>query len=422
MRQSFDGARLRRLTLALRQAEEPIRILRTIAWPAAVRERFLAAGGGSMPEVTYQPPQIDGTLRGIDQLRRELEAGPVDAWLGRQCDAIEHSARMLSAVGTPAFFEHSKRLYGTPSDPSVDPGTRVLDLARHLETLLHEVGSIDFGAPAPACHLATAVAAAMESAVREHFGDEAPAVEIVDELSSNAIAGPRRIRIRRHACFTDLDIKQLVHHEALIHVATSLNGRHQTDLPILASSHAGTTRTQEGLAVFAELISGSIDLDRLHRLARRVHAIQMAIDGADFLDVYRYFEAEGVDAEQSFESARRVFRGGVLTGGAPFTKDAVYLDGLLRVHTFLRTIVSHGRVDLLRLLFCGKLDLEDVPVLATLQRAGLCRPARYLPPWAADLRFLVAYLGMSAFWNRIDLAGVRRSYEETLAAIPRLDC
>jgi hypothetical protein len=122
-----------------------------------------------------------------------------------------------------------------------------------------------------------------------HFAEDAPEVTLVDTLSANALATADRIRIRRDARFTDRDAAQLLNHEAYIHVATSLNGRIQTDLPILGAGHPRTTRTQEGLAVFAEIISGTIELDRLRRLADRVFAIQMAIESADFLQVYHYF-------------------------------------------------------------------------------------------------------------------------------------
>lgn len=57
---------------------------------------------------------------------------------------------------------------------------------------------------------------------------------------------------------------------------------------------------------------------------------------ADFLEVYAFFMERTGDADQAFESARRVFRGGVLTGGAPFTKDVVYLMGLMSVNYFIR--------------------------------------------------------------------------------------
>ena len=160
-----------------------------------------------------------------------------------------------------------------------------------------------------------------------------------------------------------------------------------------------------------------MDLDRMRRLADRVIAIQMAIEGADFIEVYRYFIDRTDGKEQAFESARRVFRGGVLGGGAPFTKDIVYLDGLLRVHNFLRAIVATGRADSLRLLFCGKLDIDDIPVLYELEKLGLCRAPKYLPSWAADVRHLLCHLTYSSFLNGMDLGHFRSHYDSMLGEI-----
>ena len=95
----------------------------------------------------------------------------------------------------------------------------------------------------------------------------------------------------------------------MVHVATTLNGLGQRRLPLLASGHAGTTRTQEGLAVFSELISGAMTPSRFRRLANRVLAIDRSMNGADFLDVYRFFLERTDDPAQSFEDTRRVFRG-----------------------------------------------------------------------------------------------------------------
>jgi hypothetical protein len=122
--------------------------------------------------------------------------------------------------------------------------------------------------------------------------------------------------------------------------------------------------------------------------------------------------------QQAFENARRVFRGGVLGGGAPFTKDGVYIEGLLRVHNFLRAVVQLGRIDCLHLLFCGKIDIEDVPALAMLAAEGLCEYPRFLPPWAADLRFLASYLAYSAFLNQVDMTAVRAHYADLLGCSP----
>jgi uncharacterized protein (TIGR02421 family) len=251
--------------------------------------------------------------------------------------------------------------------------------------------------------------------LQRHFADAAPKVEVVDHLSSNALAGPRYIRLRRGACFSDRDLAQLVQHEAFVHIGTSLNGAAQTAFPILGAGHAGTTRTQEGLAVFAEIISGAMDPSRLLRLADRVLAIKMAMEGADFLELFRYFCERTNDRSAAFENARRVVRGGMVEGGAPFTKDLVYLEGLVRVHNFLRIAVQETRVDCIRLLFAGKMDIEDMPAITTLAAHGLCAFPRFLPPWARDLRFLLSYIAYSAFLNRMNLERVRDHYKDMLA-------
>ena len=41
--------------------------------------------------------------------------------------------------------------------------------------------------------------------------------------------------------------------------------------------------------MFSEFITGCIDVNRMYRISDRVIAIQMAIDGADFIQVYRFF-------------------------------------------------------------------------------------------------------------------------------------
>jgi len=211
---------------------------------------------------------------------------------------------------------------------------------------------------------------------------------------------------------------QLLQHEAFVHIGTTLNGHAQKQMRLLAAGHPGTTRTQEGLAVFAEIISGAMDPSRMRRLADRVIAIQMAMNGADFVEIFEFFMQRSDDPRQSFENARRVVRGGVASGGAPFTKDIVYLEGLLRVHNFLRVAVQLDRLDCLRLLFCGKLDIEDLPAICVMVQEGLCQFPKFLPPWARDMRFLVSYLAYSAFLNQVNLAKIREHYVDVLSHAP----
>ncbi|MBK5962861.1 hypothetical protein CCR95_01825 [Thiocystis minor] len=414
-----EKERIRAVAGLLHTACKPLRILRTLAWEPEVKETFLEQGGRELPQVSY--PAFDPTpsIEAVREARRQIvPVTTIDLWLDRQANAIELSARMLAAVGTTGFFEYGRQLYGEPTAPLRYVPITPLDLAQSVLDTITNLAHIEIHTAPPSYHTADSVAADLDVAVRAHFGDQAPAIELVDRLSANALATSRAIRIRRGARFTDRDFVQLLHHEAYIHVATSLNGKAQTELPLLAAGHPGTTRTQEGLAVFAEVISGSIELDRLSRLADRVLAIQMAIDGADFLEVYRYYLERTSDPDQAFENARRVFRGGVITGGAPFTKDLVYLLGLLQVDNFIRAGFAAGRADCLSLLFCGKLDLFDIPALCELYALGLCRPPRFLPPWISDPRHLLAMLTFTVFTSRISLEPIVEVARKLLDSAP----
>ena len=402
----------------LYDASKTVRILTRLGWSQDVRHQFFRNKCERLPKIEYPKFDPTETHERIAIARKSFDFGQeFDPWLENIANRLDTGAMLLSTTGTPEFFDWSEQLYGAPKTELIDNRNTPLGLATQFDSLFEQFQKLDLGEPNLAESDSTTLAEHMTKAVDQIFGTDAPNVYVVDELSSNAIAGARRIRIRTDAVFTENDIQQLIHHEAHIHVATSLNGSNQPNLKILAAAHPGTTKTQEGLAVFAEFITGSMDLDRFRRLADRVIAIQMAVDGADFIEVYKYFLERTDNPEQSFENARRVFRGGVITGGAPFTKDVVYLDGLLRVHNFFRTAVSSGRADCLRLMFCGKLDIEDFPVLAKLANLGICHPPKYLPPWAKDIRFLLCYLSYSAFLNKIDLVEVKDHYAKIFESL-----
>ena len=415
-----DIAKIRNACGLLYLATRTVRILTNISWPNSVRERFFAQKAKELPVVEYPEFDPSESLERLVLAKTAFSFPPlINEWLNITAYNIETSAKMLAARGTHEFYQYSSELYGQPQNVLSDQETTTLDLAMEFDDAFSDFQDLDLGQPAPKNITAQMMADQMRTQVQSFFGESAPRVYVDDQLSANALAGPSRIRIRDGAMFSSRDVSQLVNHEAEIHVATSLNGIAQSELQILAASHPGTTKTQEGLAVFAEFITGSIDLDRFRRLADRVIAIQMAIDGADFLEVYQYFlERTGGEQEQAYENTRRVFRGGVLTGGAPFTKDIVYLDGLIRVHNFLRTMVSAGRADCLNLLFCGKIDMEDLPVLGHFSERGICRPPVFLPSWAKDIRFLLCYLTYSSFLNRIDLSQVKNHYANMLDQIP----
>lgn len=415
--------RYRAVAAQLHQIAKPMRVLSALAWPSAAREEFLATGGDVLPSVDYPAFDAAPVIAAVREVRRSIYPGAlVDDWLESVGNAIEHTARMLSARGTDSFLTYNRALYGTPDTPMRYDPTTPLELAQRVHEVLEGLDRFGLALDLPTDHSADEIAATLRAGVESHFGaDDAPAVEVVEELSANALATASRIKVRAGARFTDRDAAQLLNHEAFVHVLTAVNGKRQEDLPVLAVGHPGTTRTQEGLAVFAEFVSGTLELDRFRRLADRVVGVQMVIDGADFVELYRWFVERSPTPEQAFESTRRIFRGAPVTGGAPFTKDCVYLSGFLTVSTFVRAAFTQERLDCIGTLFAGKLDLADVPALVELRRLGVCQPPSYLPPWVLDPGWVLTWLTYSTFVAAIDLTEISRAASHLLERAPRLE-
>ena len=232
----------------------------------------------------------------------------------------------------------------------------------------------------------------MQAEFGPFFGDHTVEIVLDPGLAEKAAAGAERVRLRAATCFSENDVDQLIHHEGFVHAATLLNGRVQPNLRALSLGAPRTTATQEGLATFSELVTTSIDLNRLRRLALRIVAVDMALSGADFLQVFEFFLQAGQTEDESFNSTMRVFRGGDPRGGAVFTKDTVYLRGLLKTHTWLQTALTARKVRFPHYLFSGRLTWGDVEELEPWFESGWIAPPRYSPRWVARQHNLAAYL------------------------------
>jgi hypothetical protein len=144
----------------------------------------------------------------------------------------------------------------------------------------------------------------------------------------------------------------------------------------------------------------------MKRISLRILAIDMALRGADFIETFRFFLDAGQTEADSFSSTQRVFRGVPVTGGVAFTKDNVYLHGLMTVHTFFRWALKNRRLALTRSLFAGKMALHDVLALEPYFAAGWIVQPLYLPPWVQRANGLAGALAFSLFANRIRMTHV----------------
>ncbi|QSX78786.1 tyrosine/phenylalanine carboxypeptidase domain-containing protein [Agrilutibacter solisilvae] len=146
-----------------------------------------------------------------------------------------------------------------------------------------------------------------------------------------------------------------------------------------------------------------MDIARLRRVALRVLMVQAALDGADFIDVFKGFLEAGQSEVESYRSASRVFRGGDVRGGVCFTKDGAYLEGLFMVHIFIRKVLQEGRAELLPMLFAGRVTTGDVITLAPYIATGLVGRSVYVPPWARQPQRILALMAFSVAAQQFQL-------------------
>jgi uncharacterized protein (TIGR02421 family) len=394
-------------------------VLRVLAWGEEIESSFLASKGRELPRPTYQvSPEVSAAGLRFKALKGRVAGdSAIEVFLRDTCDAFATAARMLASVGTRDFYHHSVELYGRPGSFTADRKTTNLDLAQHFSKV---VDGIAGRSPIPSqkddlVYSAAEVVPLLSAKFAGFFPGHDIGVELVDGIAAKAVAGVDGVRIKRGVRFSRRDLAQLEFHEGHVHVATAINGRAQPIMPFIGYPSPRTTATQEGLAVLTEFLTQSISIVRMRRLADRTLAIKMAEEGADFCQLYQFFLAREADELAAFDGARRVCRGGLVTGGAPFTKDVCYLDGLLRVTNFLRVALVKGHLDYVPLFFAGKVEVEDVPLFGRLLREGAVRAPDYLPDWARDLSYLTAFMSYAAFLGECDLDAERRRYEDLIA-------
>lgn len=387
------------LSQRMLDAQRAINVLQALRWEPDVEERCRTSRWKEMPRVDAQhwcrvELGFDASAKLIEfaglvtDIKRELgmndEIGSILVQSAEQYMDVVH---MLAGRGTREFYERSRILYGSPQDRLSSGKGCVRDIGTSIYASLAGIVSHALVGATSRDIPAQKAAAILEERLRHYFGpDDAIQVVLDDDVLADAVAGAGYIKLRNGANFSTHDIDVLEVHEGWVHLATSLNGQAQPVARWLAKGAPRTAATQEGLAVLMEILTGKTHVQRARKLSDRIIAIDKAENGASFLDVFEWFRTEGYDESECFNRTRRVFRGGVLGGGAPFTKDISYGKGLAEVVSFVTSCMAHGHVEWIPLLFVGKVAHCDIPVLAGHIADGMVRPPLYLPNQIKDLR------------------------------------
>lgn len=388
-------------------AAKSLKVLSALSWSQRVANEFLESWRKQNPKLpTIREKQRSDAAAELAAIERECDAAdPVQAYLARTAHSYRRAADLLEHVGTSEFHRISREIYGGANGTLLgsdmthrEAATRLLDSSATLAAATQ---------PVEGAYCVTAHAVADQLAQDwEGFFDTPMRIVIDADLSAKAAASSSRVRLRSGTCFTDYDARQLSAHEIGVHALTSRNGRKQSRIRALGLGAPRTTATQEGLATFAELVTGAIDLARLRRIALRIEAIHLAEEGADFVQVFERLLELDEPENEAVRTTMRVFRGGDVRGRYPFTKDVVYLKGLFAMHTYLRKAISEHRVDVIERLFVGRVTLGDIDALEGAFDDAIDKPT-YLPTWAKELPALAAFLSVSAIIDAVDLKSVQ---------------
>lgn len=403
---------LKEINVRATELVKPIRLLESIAWDMSLELEFLSSvekGNPKLPTPTYREIDLTECRRELTSLTKKLsDNNPLEIYTKKTILSYIDTVRLIKSRSTKVFQDLSVEIFGCPRD--LIPGGKItnIEAASKLLKVAHSFEHPFIKEP-EACISAETVAEEIRKSC-ELFGSDGPNVEIVNDLSAKATASLSRVRLRGETCFNKYDAQQLIAHEVMIHVLTSINGSKQPVLQLMGRAAPRTTSTQEGLATFSEIITGAIDLKRLSRLALRIIAIDRCLSGADFIETFTFFQENGQSAKESFWSAARIFRGGNPSGGVVFTKDTVYLDGLFHVHALFKWALVENRQELIHLLFCGKVAIEDIFLLEkSLIDHEISLPT-YLPSWYEDIESLAGNLAFSAVNTMMDLESLKLEF------------
>ncbi|MEW5806369.1 MAG: flavohemoglobin expression-modulating QEGLA motif protein [Acidobacteriota bacterium] len=397
-------------------AQKPVRILSSIAWPGWIKKKFLASMGRELPVYDYPPLKFNPSKK-IEEFQEIMAMlDPRDDLmriLYDTCQQYIEVIEMVAARGTRKFYEISRGLYGSPSDSFLDNRTTNLELARHLDCVLDVETDERIGPPMKNDISAERAVRILNKRFRRYFPREEIRVVLSRDITSEASAGAKKLKLKKGRMFNMRTLQYLEHHEGYIHIGTTINGEKQTLLKFLSKATPRSVKYNEGLAVFEEWVSKKLTVGRLQKLKDRTIGIHMAEEGADFVDLYQHFLTKGnYNEHEAFDLCRRVFRGGDVHGRYPFTKDCSYLEYFLRIYNFIRVALKLNIFHYIDFLFAGKVTIEDLPILYRHYESGEISFPYYLPPWVRDKRWLASHMSISSFLNLVDLSAVEKYYEE----------
>lgn len=326
--------------------------------------KFKDSGFQRDPVFFYRPVSFDPSL-----LKRQLYEIPFDRIEDPALSSLFHDKlvememkfSMVRDRNTRNFFFGSMQLYGEIHD-------ELLELAI---TILKKISprSRDKGSKRRInAHLFAERAREEIGLYREVFPEIKSRVLIRGDIAG-LLVSRGDLLIGKGLQISESRMEALIQHEVGTHVLTYVNGINQP-FQQLYCGLSGSDELQEGLAVLAEYLVGGLSPPRFRLLAGRVVAAHLLIEGSSFQNTFReLYLTYGFAQRTAYMITARIYR----SGG--FTKDAIYLRGLVNLLKYLR---NGGELEP---LLVGKFSLDDVSIINELQLRKVLHPALLSPQY-----------------------------------------
>ena len=330
-------------------------------------QKFKAGRFEKKPVFYYRPVSFDPSV-----LKRDLYAIPFDRiedptianlFLQKMVE-LEMKISMIRDRNTRNFFYGSMQLFGEIDEETSGTAKGILEkVSPHSR---EAAGSIAVAADFFAQRARQEI-----ERYRKIYPEIRSTVSVRDDIIGLMVSHGNLL-IGSKVRIPDSRVEALIQHEVGTHVLTYVNGSNQP-FQQLYCGLAGCDEMQEGLAVLSEYLVGGLSAPRFRLLAGRVIAAEMLIGGASFIETFRVlYRQYGFPQRTAYIITSRMYR----SGG--FTKDAVYLRGLIKLLAYVR----NGGI--LETLYVGKISGEDIPIIHELQLRKVLRPLLLYPHYLND--------------------------------------
>ncbi|MEX2250957.1 MAG: tyrosine/phenylalanine carboxypeptidase domain-containing protein [Acidimicrobiia bacterium] len=158
-----------------------------------------------------------------------------------------------------------------------------------------------------------------------------------------------------------------------------------------------------------ELSDRIVEAQRPIRVLSAIEGIERAAEAAIFVEVFEAFRTDGLDEEEAWSAAHRIYRGSLPELG-PCTRDLGYGKGLVLTLLYVRLAIQSGKAHRIPLLFCEKVDLLAMGVLHQLEEEGLVDQPSFVPAPFNDLPALAVALSLGGFTAKLDWTRLESDY------------